>query len=162
MAFWKRVDRNEAPLKPMVQYKAPKGISARSYGVQGEMCSDTWAIAVISFHGAMPDGSAGKDHAEFVTLECVKVMTRLDAKCLIIDFRDVKYRWGNGILSAFQVLDRYFFYEWQDVDMRLPIKVLASDKSIGLRSLLKEETFFETMEEAIQSCGEDMKRWAED
>ena len=48
------------------------------------------------------------------------------------------------------------------VVMRLQTKVLASERSIGLRSLLAEESFFDTMEDAIQSCDRDMKVWLEE
>lgn len=149
-------------LKSIAPFLPPNGLIVKTMSVHSDTFEDAWAIAVIGLHGKIPDGSAGSHFAEYIKLECVNAMTRLEAKCLILDFRDVHYRWGNSILGVFETLDRYFYYEWHDIGMRMPIKVLTSDKSIGLRSLLPEKNFFETMESAIQSCSHDMKRWSEE
>lgn len=141
-------------------YKRPRGISARQQAVSSAHVENAGFIAVISFHGKIPDGSEGKSHAEFVTLQCLEALARLDAICIIIDFRDVQYKWGNSLLRVFDTLRKHLYYEWHDVKGATPVKFLASDKSAGLYSLIgNPNTFFETMEAAVESCGSDLELW---
>ena len=146
----------EKPVKP------PRGIFTKHYRVSRDIPNSSF-IAVISFHGHVPDGSKGKRHTEYITLECLELMTRLDAICLIIDFRDLSYKWGNSLLRVFDTLRKHFHYEWHDLDMNVPIKLLASEKSVGVFSLMNNPSlFFETPDAAIASCQADLERWLEE
>lgn len=142
--------------------RPPRGISVRRYRLSSSVPNSGF-IAAISFHGNVPDGSKGKRHAEYITLQCLEWMTQLDAICLIIDFRDLNYQWGNSLLRVFDTLRKHFHYEWYDLDMNVPIKLLASEKSGGLFSLINNPSlFFETTDAAIASCQADLERWLEE
>lgn len=151
-------------LRQVQPFCAPDGIVAKYYAVRSRDDLDyEWSMGVVSFHGHIPDGSMGHDHAEFVKLECMKAMVQLGTICLILDFRDVEYSWGNDLLGSFDEVRRRFHYDWYDLDMEMPIKLLVSHKSTGLRSLIPSESlFFETIEDAIHSCEADMQRWDPD
>jgi len=142
--------------------KQPRGISAKHYRLSSDIPNSGF-IAVISFHGKVPDGSKGKRHAEFITLECLEWMRRLNAICLIIDFRDLNYQWGDSLVRVFDSLRKHYHYEWHDLDMNVPIKLLASQKSCGLFSLINNPSlFFETTDAAIESCQAHLERWMTD
>lgn len=89
-------------------------------------------------------------------------MARQDAKCIVMDFRDCEYRWGNSIEVAFDAIRRLYHYEWFDIDMFPPVKVVASEKSFGFQSLLPAEMLFDNIEEAIASCNADLEKWGAD
>jgi len=63
-------------LKLIPDYHPPNGITARVYSVYSEYATLAWAISVVAFEGIIPDGSAGKDHAEFVKLTSLEAMAR--------------------------------------------------------------------------------------
>ena len=58
---------------------------------------------------------------------CLAAMIRQDALCLVMDMRDLEYRWGNSIDAAFDAIRRHYHYEWHDIDMFPPVKVEISD-----------------------------------
>ena len=149
-------------LTPVPAYNPPVGITAQAFSVPDSGSTMAWAISVIAFDGAIPDGSAGREHAEFIKLACLEAMARQDAKCIVMDFRRCDYRWGNSIDRAFDALRRLYHYEWYDLDMTTPVKVLASERSIGLQSLLPDEMLFDSIESAIASCNRDLEKWAAD
>lgn len=141
------------------KHAPPKGIKARFYRVESSVNNHSM-IAVVSFHGKMPDGSRGKAHGRYIAAETLYWMTLTDALSVVLDFRDLDYRWGDSMLGAFQVLEDRFREQWSDIDMSLPIKLLSSDKSSGLYSLITNQSvFFATIEEAIESCSQDMQFW---
>lgn len=79
-----------------------------------------------------------------------------------MDFSDVTYTWGDSMLAVFDVLRRRYHYEWHDIGMEVPIKVIISDKSSGLETLLPSGFLFEKLRPAIRSCELDLQKWSED
>lgn len=149
-------------LKPLPEPSVPEGIRSQVYKVDREASELAWAICVVKFEGAVPDGSAGRDHAEYIKLACLDGMIRLDAICIVMDMSDLDYRWGDSIGVAFDALRKRFFYDWDDIGMSTPVKVVASDRSIGLQSLLPADMLFDDVASAIASCNEDLARWSAD
>jgi len=122
----------------------PDGIFAAHYRVVQQVRNHNM-IAAIGFHGAMPDGSKGKAHGRYISAQAAYWMTYLNALCIVIDFRDLEYKWGDSMLGVFQTLDQYFRDYWKDGGIALPIKILASSKSSGLYSLIdNRDMFFQT------------------
>lgn len=149
----------EKDLEIVAPLKAPRGLSVR-YSQPRSHVEDAGFIAVIAFGGHVPDGSKGKAHCQYIALQSVQCLAQLQAICLIMDLRELDYRWGSSMLGVFDTLRRHFFYEWHDVGMDVPIKLLASDRSAGLYSLIPNEAvFFDSLDDAIASCQQDLKRW---
>ena len=146
-------------LKALPRYSPPKGISSQAFAVNRQAARLAWAIIVVKFDGTIPDGSLGRDHAEFVKLSCLEAMARQDSKCLVMDFSDCSYRWGNSIEVAFDAFRRLYHYEWFDLGMTTPVKVVTSEKSIGFETMLPPEMLFGDVSDAIASCDEDLKKW---
>ena len=140
----------------------PAGLAVECHRLSMPAFSMDWAIAVVAVRGAFPDGSAGREHARYLKLACLEAMARMDALCLILDFREATYGWGDSLIDVFTTLDRHFYYEWHDIGMRMPIKLLASESSSGLLSLVRPECLFPTLEAAIDSCRRDLERYMAD
>ncbi|MEQ9316001.1 MAG: hypothetical protein RLN72_09110 [Henriciella sp.] len=137
----------------------PKGIRVKFHRAD-KTVRNHHMIAVLSFHGAMPDGSLGKQHGRYIAAETAYWVTWLDALAMVLDFRDLDYKWGDSMLRVFQVMNQYLRESWSEMNRPVPIKLLSSDKSIGLRSLIpNEEIFFDTMDEALRACDRDLQDW---
>lgn len=138
---------------------APKRIRAKFYHVDTSVnLADM--IAVVSFHGKMPDGSMGKQHGKYIAAQTSFWMTYIGAISVVMDFRDLDYKWGDSLLGAFQTLERFYRDSWEDIDRSLPIKLIASEKSSGLYSLISNSSvFFSNVDEAVLSCSEDLEYW---
>ena len=149
-------------LQPVSPYRAPAGIAARAFCVRDDATTLDWAISVVSIEGTIPEGSAGRDHAEYITLASLEAMARQDAKCLVLDFSECDYSWGNSIDRVFDAVRRLYHYEWYDLDMMPPVKVVVSKRSAGLRSLLDPDIIFDDIESAIASCSLDLDKWNTD
>lgn len=138
----------------------PDGISVRYYEIAPKQFENSGFIAVLSFHGSVPDGSAGRDHAHFVATETIYWMTHLDANAVVLDFRDLDYVWGNSMLAVFQRVHDHFHHLFVEEKMAVPVHLLASDRSRGLYSLLaNDDVFHETVEAALKACDADIQRW---
>ena len=137
----------------------PKGIRTKFYRVDTSVARYN-SIAVVSFHGKMPDGSKGKDHGRYIAAQTVYWMTYIDALAVVMDFRDLHYRWGDSVIGAFQSINERFRDDWEDLGMALPIKLLSSEKSSGLQSFGADPSIFCTdMDEAIRACSRDVEIW---
>lgn len=146
-------------LKPAKKPRAPKGIRAKFYRVDKSVDLHDM-IAGVSFHGKVPDGSKGKDHGRYIAAQTVYWMTCIDAIAVVMDFRDLEYRWGDSILGALQTIDMRFRDQWSDLGMSVPVKLLSSPKSSGLHSLVTDPSFFfSEMDDAILACSRDVRFW---
>ncbi len=146
-------------LKPAKKPRALKRIRAKFYRVDKSVDLHDM-IAVVSFHGRMPDGSKGKDHGRYIAAQTVYWMTYIDAIAVVMDFRDLEYRWGDSILGALQTIDMRFRDQWSDLGMSVPVKLLSSPKSSGLLSLVTDPRFFfSEMDDAILACSRDVRFW---
>ena len=138
---------------------APKGVTAKFHRVD-EQVRNHDMIAIVSFHGKMPDGSRGKAHGRYIAAQAAYWMTYLNAITLILDFRDLDYKWGDSMLGVFQTVEQYFRENWNDIDMAVPVKLLSSAKSSGLQSLVtNQELYFATLDDAIEACNRDIEYW---
>ena len=146
-------------LKPAKKPRGPKGIRAKYYRVDTSVDQHDM-IAVVSFHGKMPDGSKGKAHGRYIAAQTVYWMTCIDAIAVVMDFRDLEYRWGDSILGALQTINERFRDQWSDLGMSVPVKLLSSQKSASLHSLVSDPGFFfSEMDDAILACSRDVRFW---
>ena len=53
-------------LQAVPDYHPPEGIEAEYFSVSTRYNDLAWAVGVVAFHGVIPDGSRGREHAEFV------------------------------------------------------------------------------------------------
>lgn len=90
-----------------VAIEPPEGIECR-YGIVGNPePKDAPDILVASFHGTYPDGSLGNAHGQYIASATLHGLAHFEPWCVILDFRELEYRWGNTLLAAFQQIEQY-------------------------------------------------------
>lgn len=91
-------------------------------------------VLVIAFHGTYRDGSLGNPDAAFMRGKVMGALATYSPCCLLLDFRDLAYRWGNSLLGVFQDVDQFMN---DGTGLPFPVLTVASDKCVAaLHSLL--------------------------
>lgn len=110
-----------------VNIEPPNGIEC-SYGLAGNPTPDDVPnILIVSFSGSYPDGSHGNAHGHFIASSTMFGIAHFEPWCVVIDFRDMEYRWGNTLLTVFQQIDQYMPSD--DDGPAFPVLVVTSAKS---------------------------------
>lgn len=146
-----------------IHYRKPEGIDA-SYAVLDQARSSEASVLVVSFRGEYPDGSRGHQHGAYIAYTVMCGLHAFSPDALVLDFRELNYRWGNSLLRVFQDVSQF-----QDADLPadgygFPIVVVASAKSSGLQSLLRgpasgEQTLFDDIDDAIATAQTRGQHW---
>ncbi|MCG8587605.1 MAG: hypothetical protein MI757_23095, partial [Pirellulales bacterium] len=76
--------------------------------------------------GTYGHGSEGKHDAGFIAGKTMQGLGAYDPSCLVLDFRNMSYEWGNSLLGAFQEVDQYMNEEGQQEGL-FPVLVVTSD-----------------------------------
>lgn len=63
--------------------------------------SEGQTIVVVSFAGVYRDGSAGAPDARLMRAVVAGAVTATDADGVVLDLRELTYRWGNNLLDIF-------------------------------------------------------------
>lgn len=91
-------------------------------------------VLVIAFHGTYRRGSQGNPDGAFLRGQVMAGLATYAPSCLLLDFRDLSYEWGNTLLGVFQDVDQ-FMNDGEGVPF--PVLTVASDRSApALHSLL--------------------------
>ena len=112
----------------------PDGIECCYYGVaefESEHMTDGLFpdLLVVSFSGDYPDGSRGNTHGHYIATSTIHGLAAFGAWCVILDFRELSYQWGNTLLSVFDEIARYMQGDPGDpCDVPFPVVVVTSDK----------------------------------
>ncbi len=64
-------------------------------------------VLVASFAGDYAVGSKGNGDGVFIAAETMRGLVAYDPSAVILDFREMRYSWGNTLLSVFQAVARY-------------------------------------------------------
>ena len=109
-----------------VEITTPDGIICR-YGILSDAADSSLpSILVVEFAGVYPYGSSGNAHGHFIVHSTIRGLAAFDPWCLILDLRELKYEWGNALLSVFNEIDNYMNDD--DDDPRFPFAVVTSQK----------------------------------
>lgn len=148
-----------------VQFSPPDGIESKFFIVDYSQ-TENKTILVISFFGDYPNGSLGNKHGRFISNISLLGLHSFFADCVILDFRELTYRWGNSLLHVFQDISQFMDDESDTTALKFPIITLVSEKSkSGLLGLLNHsrnaqpESIFENLEQAIDYGIEKAKEW---
>ena len=109
-----------------VDFESPVGISCSIGVVDDSSTSDLPSILVVSFAGTYPEGSRGNNHGHYIAASTVHGLAIFDPWCVVLDFRDLDYRWGNTLLLVFEYIER--FMGGDEGDPSFPVVVVTSDK----------------------------------
>lgn len=105
----------------------PAGIECRFYLVDATQAARR-TILVAAFHGEYPDGSMGNAHGAYIATKALHGVHSFHADCLILDFRDLTYRWGNTLLQVFQDVSQFKDSDAEPDEPAYPIVAVTSDK----------------------------------
>ncbi|MEC7119749.1 MAG: hypothetical protein VXW65_07590 [Pseudomonadota bacterium] len=143
----------------------PDGISCK-YFLLSEAQAKHGTILVASFKGTYPDGSLGNSHGAYIATAALYGVSAFDADCLILDFRELSYRWGNTLLMVFQDISQYKDGELEPDEIPFPIVVVTSDLSRdAFLSLVTPvgsaapEWHFQDMDTAIEYAQRKIEEW---
>ena len=149
-----------------VQPKEPENISCNFY-IPNEELEDKIDVLIISFTGEYPKGSAGNNHATFITKNVICGIIEFNPDAIILDFRELAYTWGNSILDVFTQISFLKNSENTENDPSFPVSLIVSEKSKnGFLSLLTPTNsnelpnwMFENIDKAIKNAAEKGKFW---
>lgn len=109
-----------------VQIGAPRGIECSFGRVESDGDDELPKVLVVAFSGEYPDGSAGNSHGHYIAYSTVLGLAAFEPWCLILDFRELVYRWGNTLLLVFDQISR--FMDGDNTQTRFPVAVVTSPK----------------------------------
>lgn len=109
------------------QLTPPDGIDCTFGVVRADADNQIPKILVVAFSGTYPDGSLGNSHGHYIAHSTVHALAAIEPWCLILDFRELKYHWGNTLLLVFDHVSR-FMDDGEDSGTQFPIAVVTSDK----------------------------------
>jgi hypothetical protein len=134
----------------------PPGITSRFFLPDPDL-TDRMRILVVSFAGEYPDGSRGNAHGAFIAVSAMHGLLAFNAHCVVLDFRDLTYRWGNTLLGVFDDISQFKDAGAEPDSPPFPIVVVTSEKSRdGILSLVTPlgqpapEWHFEDLDAAIE------------
>ena len=106
----------------------PKGLSCRFFLADWAQ-TDRMTVLVASFDGEYPDGSLGNGHGAYIATSALHGLKAFDADCVILDFRGMTYRWGNGLLQVFADIAQFRDSDGKPGEPAFPVLVVTSEKS---------------------------------
>jgi hypothetical protein len=123
----------------------------------------TVSVLVIAFFGTYRKGSQGNPDGAFVRGQVMAGMTMYMPSCLVLDFRNLSYEWGNTLLGVFE--DIHHFTD-DGEGPAYPVITVTSDKSgPALHSLLgiegPSEFHHVDMDAALAEARRQAKIWLE-
>lgn len=106
---------------------APEGISSRYYLVD-PLQTDRRKILVVAFAGEYPEGSRGNRHGWYIATSTLHGLHAFRADCIILDFRELSYHWGNTLLQVFQDISQFMDEDGESDASPFPVMVITSEK----------------------------------
>ena len=118
-----------------VTFQKPESINSNFFLVD-EKQTNYHKILIVSFFGEYPHGSSGNKHGEYIATISMLGLQAFNPSCIILDFRELFYHWGDSILDVFGDIHQYKNDATDPNEPPFPILVISSSKSTGLLSLL--------------------------
>ncbi|MCP4218790.1 MAG: hypothetical protein GY765_29430 [bacterium] len=107
--------------------EAPEGLSCKYFMTEREQ-TEKMDILIVSFFGSYPDGSMGSEHAGYIACMAMHGLVAFNPDCIILDFREMEYRWGNSLLKVFQDISQYKDEGKEQDEPCFPVVAVTSDK----------------------------------
>ena len=146
-------------------YTAPDGLSCR-YLMPDVAQTNTYQILIVSFEGVYPEGSLGKAHGAYIAVMTLHGIHAFDPDAVVLDFRALDYRWGDGLLRVFQDITAVKDAEREPDEPFFPVVTVTSARSrAGLLSLITPvnaeppDGHHTSLEEAIAHAVAAAKAW---
>ena len=129
--------------------------------------NDKIDVLIVSFFGKCLEGSAGRNHGNFIARKTIEGLMVFDADVIVLDFREMNYTYGNSLLKVFQDISQFKDAGNNEDEPEFPIIVVTSSKSkSGVLSLLMPansneipDWHFEDIDKAIDVATEKGEYW---
>lgn len=147
-----------------VHFQKPESINSNFFLVDKKQ-TDYHKILIVAFFGEYPDGSSGNENGEYIATISMLGLQAFNPSCIILDFRELFYRWGDSILDVFGDIHQFKNDKTNPNEPSFPIIVVSSSKSSGLLSLITEygenrpDWHFFDMVKAIDYAIEKAEEW---
>ena len=123
-------------------------------------------VLMVSFKGRYPDGSMGRKQAHYIKVMTMHGIHAFDPVALILDFRELDYRWGNGLLGVYQDVSQFKNAENEPGEPPFPVATITGPHSTaGFLSLTTPvngdppESHFVDVEKAVHWVAQKAKEW---
>ncbi len=90
--------------------------------------TDNMDILIVSFLGTYPSGSLGSSYAKYISLMSLHGLQYFEPECLILDFRELDYQYGNSLMGVFQDISIFKDANKEENEPFFPVLVVTSDK----------------------------------
>lgn len=137
----------------------PSSLTVKIYQVENE------DVLIVRFDGEYPSGSQGNQHGKFINEQTLYAIHVFDPSCLIIDFRQLSYQWGNTLLGMFQDISQFKDAGNCPNDPVYPVLIMGSDLCRdGLFSLCgvkdnQPDWYFEDLDACIETAIKKAEYW---
>ncbi|QNM84788.1 hypothetical protein H9W90_11345 [Polaribacter pectinis] len=116
--------------------KNPSDLSCKFFSKE-KNTEDNTDVLIVSFSGEYPNGSSGKEHGEFIARKAIEGLMSFEAEAIVLDFRKMKYSYGNTLLKVFQDISQFKDAGNNIDEPEFPIIVVTSEKCVkGILTLL--------------------------
>ena len=139
-----------------VHVRPPDGLTCKFSMLDKQ--DDRPPILIVSFGGEYPDGSSGSAHGHYIATMSLQGLSAFDPWCIILDFREMTYHWGNTLLKVFQDISTFMNAENKPDEPAFPILAVTSERSrSGFLSLVtpagsaEPDWHFNKIHEAIKA-----------
>jgi hypothetical protein len=123
---WKKYELIMYSLNEL-KIETPNGIGCKYFAPYKEGI-DCYGVLIVSFYGRYPDGSQGSPHAEYISRMTMQGLQAFDATCVILDFRELIYSFGNTLLLFAQDITAFKDSGKEEGQPNFPVVVVTSDK----------------------------------
>lgn len=121
------------------------------------------SVLIGSFSGSYGIGSLGNGDGIFISAVTLAGLAAFEGGCLVLDFSNMDYKWGNTLLKVFNDVSQYM----NEPDApAFPIIVVTSDRSrdaflslVGSTEEGAKEWHFQNMAEAIEAAQSAAQHW---
>ena len=120
-------------------------------------------VLIVSFSGVYPPGSEGNRHGEYIAIMAIYGLVAFEPACLVLDFSDLSYSWGNTLLRVFGEIDQY---KNEKGEPPFPVLAVTSEKCRkGFLSLVtpvgapEPEWHYHSLEQAVPAAITAGQQW---
>lgn len=162
--FSKQDKKESSYLFKELKYEKPYGIECKYLKPDPKQTLNL-DILVLSVDGKYPPGSAGSMYAKYISIMAINGLHTFDPDCIILDFRELDYVWGNSLLGVFQDISQFKDAEKEENEPYFPVLAVVSEKSRAFLSLVtptgskKPDWCFEGLDDSIVQGAKLAKEW---
>ena len=143
----------------------PEGLDCR-FLIPDTKQTEKMNILIVAVRGEYPEGSKGNYHGNYIACMSVYGLLLHDPDCIIFDFSEMYYTWGNTLIKPFQDISQFRDADKEENEPAFPILAVTSRKCreafLSLMTVAGEdepEWHFGDLNKAIRFGVKAAKKW---